>query len=219
LSPVRVKREGQPGFLYRDVPVTLIVSFIRSFINHPASQLTEQKPILDYVGWLQGKGLLDWDVVVISLSKNQENTIELHLQDQTIISQRRTVSYSPGNGVEFNKRRVASRGHEKAGLLEEDISEAESEYKLNNPDKKNIPDSVYRGKRNKPLLMLHVFDCRKQEDPEISLFPEGIIAYGISFPGMAGSRRPERLVEYIVNTVWWDSNYGELLDEEDEIFE
>jgi len=120
----------------------------------------------------------------------------------------------------LKKRRLASRGHEKAGISKHDIKIAESTYLSDNPDKKNFPDSIYRAMRTKPLLMLHVLDCHKpageSESVGSSLFPDGIVAYGISFPGEAGSRRPKKLVEYMVNTVWWNSNYADLLDEEEE---
>ena len=156
-----------------------------------------------------------WDVVIISLQKKGGNNLKVLLPDLTVISQRRTISAFPGNGIALNKRRVASRGHEKAGLTKLEIHDAETTYLLNNPGRKNYPDSIYRGKRKKPLLMLHILDCRKKAEPDVQLFEDGIIAYGISFPGEAGSRRPERLVEYVVNTVWWDNNYSDLLDEED----
>ena len=216
LSEVPVETEGQPGYLYQNIPVSQIIPFIQSFINHPASQLTESKPIIDYAEWLQGKGINKWDVVLISLSKNHDSNVTVELPNQTIITQRRTVSEFAGNGIVLKKRRLASRGHEKAGLQKEVILELESNYRLNNPERKNIPDSIYRGKRDKPLLMLHVLDCRKKEAPDTPLFVDGLIAYGISFPGEAGGRAPERLVEYVVNTVWWDSNYSDLLDEEEE---
>ena len=128
---------------------------------------------------------------------------------QHIISQRRTVFDSQvGRGIELNKRRLASRGHEKAGLANEEIKAAESKYLTDHPGKKNFPDSIYRAKRKKPLLMLHVLDCRP-------VLPEKVVAFGISFPGEAGSRRPEKLVEYVVNTVWWRNNYADLLDQDE----
>lgn len=219
LSETVVETAEQPGYLYRDVPVPAIAHFIDSYINHPACQLTESKPIIDYVEWLRSKGIGRWDVVVISLSPKHNSNLRMDFSGQTIISQRRTVSDYPGNGIELNKRRLASRGHEKAGLMKQEISEAESEYKLNNPESMNFPDSIYRRKRKKPLLMLHVLDCRKKDDPENTLFQEGIIAYGISFPGDAGSRSPEKLVKYVVNTVWWNTNYADLLDEEEDFVE
>jgi len=205
---------GQPGFLYKNIPVSVVSDFIRSFNNHPASQLTEQIPILDYAEWLEKKGIETWDIILISLSKNTDNNLEIDVVDKHVISEQRKVSDFPGNGLELNKRRLASRGHEQSGLTDEEIEIAKIEYRKDHPDKKNFPDSIYRAKRKKPLLMLHVLDCRKKEE-ERSLFPEGIIAYGISFPGEAGSRRPERLVEYVVNTTWWRHNYADLLDDEE----
>ena len=61
--------------------------------------------------------------------------------------------------------------------------------------------------------MLHLLDCRLDDNP---LFENGVSAYGISFPGEAGSRRPQKLVEYVVNTTWWQNEYLDLLEEEDE---
>lgn len=215
LVKLPVQQDNQPGYLYANIPVALVTSFINSYSNHPASQLTESKPVIDYAEWLQRKGITKWDVVIISLQENHGNNLKVQLPGLTIVSQRRTVTDSAGNGIALNKRRVASRGHEQAGLTEQEINDAKDRYMLNNPDQKNFPDSIYRGKRKKPLLMLHVLDCRKNSVPDVSLFEDGIVAYGVSFPGVAGRRRPERLVEYVVNTVWWDNNYADLLDEED----
>ena len=109
--------------------------------------------------------------------------------------------------------------HAKAGISQDEIKTAESKYSIEKPDGKNFPDSIYRAKRNKPLLMLHVLDCRtKPSDPKEKtspLFSGGIVGYGISFPGEAGSRTPKKLVEYMVNTVWWNSKFADLLDEEE----
>lgn len=205
---------GQPGFLYRNIPVPPIKDFLKLFINHPASQLTESRPVIDYVECLENKGYRTWDIILISLSQNIEDNLEDDIMGQHIISQRRTVLDYPGNGIELNKRRLASRGHEKAGLTKEEIEVAVTEYVKNYPGKKNFPDSIYRAKRKNALLMLHVLDCRKNEDKS-SLFPEGVIAYGISFPGEAGSRKPEILVKYEVTPLWWRNNYADLLDEDE----
>jgi len=214
ISDIVPKTVGQPGFLYRNIPVPPIKDFLKLFINHPASQLTESRPVIDYVECLENKGYRTWDIILISLSQNIEDNLEDDIMGQHIISQRRTVLDYPGNGIELNKRRLASRGHEKAGLTKEEIEAAVTEYVKNYPGKKNFPDSIYRAKREKPLLMLHVLDCRKNEDKS-SLFSEGVIAYGISFPGEAGSRKPEILVKYEVTPLWWRNNYADLLDEDE----
>jgi hypothetical protein len=56
-------------------------------------------------------------------------------------------------------------------------------------------------------------DCRGEEDE--SIFESGITAYGVSFPGEGGTKQPEKLVEYVVNTIWWKNEYLDLLDEEE----
>lgn len=214
------KEAGQPGYLYRDVPVSSIKRFIGSFSNHPASQLTEPEPLVNYSELLEESGVGLWDIIIISLSQNTASSPEIPYNGLKIIPQLRTVADSPGNGVELNRRRLASRGHEKAGLSRKDIDEAEKEFRTTWPDeKKNFPDSIYRARRTKPLLMLHFLDCRKDNEKEIPLFPEGILAYGISFPGKTGSRRPEKLVQYVVTPTWWKAHYADVLDEEDDINE
>ncbi|MDA3824185.1 MAG: hypothetical protein PF450_16450, partial [Bacteroidales bacterium] len=75
-----------------------------------------------------------------------------------------------------------------------------------------IKASECRKVRKRPLLMLHLLDCHLDGN---SINKHGIFAFGISFPGESTVRRPERLVEYVVNTVWWHNNYADLLDEEE----
>ncbi|MFP7754565.1 Z1 domain-containing protein [Thermodesulfobacteriota bacterium B35] len=218
LSGHPVTRDSQPGYLYKDIPLSKIIPFLESYQNHPASQLTERKPVLEYAEWLRNRGIDEWDVIMLSLSNKSGAPATHFFSELPIIPQKRTVSDFPGNGIELNRRRLASRGHEKAGLTKHEIAEAESSFRLEKPDEKevkNYPDRIYRAKRKKPLLMLHVLDCRKKSEPDIPLFPDGIIAFGISFPGEAGTRRPEKLVGYMVNVVWWAKNYGTLLDEEE----
>ncbi len=197
--------------IWRNVPVKYILQFIERFQNHPASQLTEKRPLRDYIGWLETEGNDKWDVVLVTLAKGRQSNIKNRVDDFPVITQKRKVTEYPGNGIALNKRRVASRGLEKTGLSAKEISLVEDNY-----SGKNIPDHAYRSVRNRPLLMLHLLDCRLNDN---SLFEQGITAYGISFPGVAGSRKPRKRVEYVVNTVWWQNEYLDLLDEEEEEYE
>ncbi len=204
------KDDAKAGYLWRDVPVNYVLQFVERFQNHPASQLTEKRPIKDYVEWLATEGTDKWDVVLVTLAKGEESSIAVPVGNFSVITSKRKVTRYPegGKDIALNKRRVASRGLEKAGLSGQEITKAENNY-----TGKNIPDYVYRGVRNRPLLMLHILDCRTDDNP---LFEQGITAYGISFPGEAGSRRPQKLVEYVVNTVWWKNEYLEFLEDEEE---
>ncbi len=199
------------GHFWTDVPAKFILQFIDRFHNHPASQITEKSPLKEYIARTNTQGEMDWDVVLVSLQNDTSGTLVQNVGNLDVISQKRTVSDYPkrgDNGIALNKRRVASRGLEKAGLSEDDVLKAKA-----NHTGKNIPDRVYRKYRSHPLLMLHLLDCRSDDD--VPLFEKGIVAYGISFPGEAGSKRPEKLVEYVVNTIWWKNEYLDLLDEEE----
>jgi len=204
------KEDAKAGHFWSNVPAIHILQFIEQFQNHPASQLTEKRPLKEYIEWLATVGTDKWDVVLVALAKGDESSIQVSIGDLSVITQKRKVNRYPenGNDIVLNKHRVASRGLEKAGLSTEAIAKAEEQYAG-----KNIPDHAYRSVRSRPLLMLHILDCRLDNVP---MFDQGVTAYGISFPGEAGSRRPEKLVEYVVNTVWWKNEYIDLLDEEEE---
>ncbi len=221
-TAARNGKEGQlsvgSGFLWHNVHVAHVLDFLGAFQNHPASQLTEQGPLQDYVQWLRdSEGLSEWDVVLIGLSADASSaegilipgcSFRIRPQHRNVLVAGDTAS---ARRIELNRRRVASRGAERAGLATEQVQEAEAEY----PHSTNIPDRAYRGKRVAPLLMLHVLDCSEQSNPDVKLFPDGIGAYGISFPGTAGTRRPRKLAEYVVNTKWWQQQYLDLIEDDE----
>jgi len=198
------------GLLWKNVPSKYVVQFIERFENHPYSQLTEAGPLIDYISWCDAGCPGSWDVVLVS-PKGSKSSILAQVGDFRVAAQVRKVKNN--RGIELNKRRVASRGLERAGLTEEEIHRAKTTYEEQNPDATNIPDHVYRGNRQ-PLLMLHLIDCQLGDNGSV-LYQQGVSAYGISFPGRAGSRRPEKLVEYVVNTIWWQNEYLDTLDDED----
>lgn len=205
------KTDSKEGYCWQDVRAEYIMQFIEHFRNHPASQLTEKRPLINYIKWLKSIGIKRWNVILVSLAKEDKTKICVEVDNFQVRSQIRKVTEYPdkgGNGIALNKRRVASRGLEKVGLSPEQVSQAEDNY-----SGENVPDHAYRSIRKSPLLMLHLLDCRVNND---RLFEKGITAYGISFPGEAGSRKPQKLVEYVVNTTWWRNEYFDLLDEEEE---
>jgi len=208
------------GYLWREIPVNIIINFIKNFQNHPASQLTEQSPLINFLNRLELDGLKSWDVVLISPDKKVSG--DMIVCDLVVNLQTRSVSKFGDKGIAINKekRRVGYAVQESAGLPLKEVQIVEKQYKLENPEKKSIPGSVYRKLREQlnwnPLLILHVLNCEEEKGSQ--LFTDGVIAYGISFPGEPGSRRPQKLVEYIVNTVWWKNEYLDLLDDEEESY-
>lgn len=205
-----------PSHCWYDVASETITSFIKSVRNHPESELTEPAPMLDYIEWLALNGHPKWDVVLCSVNKGKSQLPPYAAGKFRVQYQFRTVGYdNPLRRVWFKNRRIATVGTEKAGLTESLLQKAASLS-----EGATISDAVYRRVRHKPLLMLHLLDCHKSnssEDP--SIFEKGILGWGLSFPGQAGDGRPKKLVQYVVNTRYWEQEYGEEVEDENDIGE
>jgi len=209
---------SESDHLWIDVPSSYVVDFIKRFQNHPASQLTSPGPLTEYIEWLGKNGQSKWDVVLVSLSNIEKSQTTKDFAGYKVIAQKRQVNFGLGSSVVLNKHRVASRGQEKSGLSESQIRSAIEIFvqEQGGLEKKiNIPDYAYRSMRVKPLLILHLLQCT-EKDKETPLNQTGIGAFGISFCGETGKRRPQKLVEYMVNTVWWNSNYGYIFEDDEE---
>ena len=77
----------------------------------------------------------------------------------------------------------------------------------------HYPDWVYRKKRTRPLLMIHLIDVQSNELNELDIAPDQpVVAWGISFPG---TNKLEHRVEYVVNNTWLRENFGDDVDEDE----
>ena len=97
--------------------------------------------------------------------------------------QDRSSATRHGDAWKTRRNRVASRGDERLGLPKQSGAD-----KLG----KDLPDSYYRGIRNKPLLMLHVLG------PIGTDMEARVPAFGLSFP----PGHHQLKVEVIANRVW-----------------
>ena len=218
ISKVAAVEHVGHSFLWKSVSHSLIEGFLDSYNNHPASQLTQHKPILDYVQQVFGDEAT-WDVLLVGI-RPQLGGRSLEFGPVTVNMQSRSLNIfgdpksASGNKltIGFPRHRLASRGQEKAGIPSVLIAEAEAGY-----EKSNIPDKIYRPYRERPLLMLHLINCKEVKERNDLEFHEPIPGWGISFPGSPGSSKPKHCVEYVVNSIWWDQEYKDYLEEDDEI--
>jgi hypothetical protein len=197
------------GILWKSVPVELIKHTVESFNNHPESMLTEPAPLLAYIDEILSDGIDSFDLLLRSTKREEREFAGVVYSAEV-----RTVEdVVKDSRIAFRKRRIGSRGDEKAGLTKIETASVVDEY---GEASDNIPDKIYRRVPGKnPLMVLHLLDLRESKDGEI--LRKDVPAYGISFPGDSGDlRHPERLVEYMVNTTWWAKNYGEEVEEEEE---
>src|SRR5205814_2010085 len=100
-----------------------------------------------------------------------------------------------------DNQRVASRGVEKVGLDPAEVLAVEADYRSNENLKdgvvRNYPDRIYRARRPRPLLIVHLLVIGKASDDLSGQQP--VVAWSISFPK---TELPEDRVEYVVNTTW-----------------
>lgn len=193
------------SLLWMNVSHEQVVSFVRSFQNHPASLKTQTEPVSQYITAMASDGINSWDIVLAGKAESPQAKFEY--AGGYVYPQTRSAEPSdadpPSLRVSGERARVGSRGVEKYGIPKPEIKQAEEEFKANHPDVKNYPDRCYRAIRKRPLLMIH---------PLALKCPEGIVnvlAYGMSFPGATTSRRIKARVQYQVNTVWWNTYYGD----------
>jgi hypothetical protein len=199
------------GWLWESVPSALAKGVVTAFQNHPECILTSREPLLEYIEWLEDNGQKSFDILLRSSGNS-----DFRVGDLPIGRIKRTVLSATSSRIEFSKRRVASRGDERAGLSQEAIETIERAYAETNPGK-SVPDKEFRKYRQlagrPPLLMVMFAGIRLKDDDPIK---ETVAAYGIGFPGDPGSqRRAKKLVQYRVNTVWWQKNVLTAEEEED----
>jgi hypothetical protein len=204
---VSAKLEAGLGWLWKSVSPGIIKTAVQAFENHPGCLLTYPEPLIQYIEWLVSSSNARFDVLLRSV---QDGKAYYDVAGRKIAPIKRTVVTLDDATIEFSKRRVASKGDERAGLTPEQIKEVKENYKGD-----NIPDKEYRkvAGRN-PLFMIQFAKVRTKEESPHNYIE--VPAFGISFPGDAGSAtRPAKLVEYVVNTKWWEQNY-DLPDEDPE---
>jgi hypothetical protein len=206
-------------YYWRCVPSEHILEFLGKYINYIASYKTEAGPLQEYVGWLDDRGLSTWDILLVSpVDSDSYSNISKTVAKLKIRAQKRQMDTSSSNakenGVTLYKRRVGTPALERAGLSQAQIADAERRYREEHPETKTIPGYAYQNHRERPLLMLHVLDIQTKDGNP--LFDDGIAAYGIVFPRVDGAVRPEKLVQYVVNTVWWKSTYDDMLEDADD---
>jgi hypothetical protein len=212
--------ESEPeGYLLRDVPVDLVKSFIAAFRNHPLSILTEPGPVVRYIEDREESELSLWDVLVPSLNSPEDKRPDNSLGIPVFCPTRTAGKRSTETTLRItNKQRVSSRGIEKAGLDRASIAEAERAYRegkgIPESPRPNYPDLIYRGRRERPLLILHLLRIRREDDTEEQKVAQPVVAWSISFPQTS---RPEERVEYVVTATWMKENYRD--DFEPEEFE
>ncbi len=183
------------------VDKTLIVQFLRRFVSHPLNLKLQSTGLADFIEASNDNKLLEWDVAIPSGSAGKHELVNgfvVHLRERKILVEHEKRSIL----VNEKKMRVGSPADEKAGLSEEDIIQADLDFRSipENASKQTVPASSYRRLRKRPLLLLHLLKPTVGNPPSDFPLPGGIalVAIGLSFPSLdVASQR----VKYRINLV------------------
>jgi hypothetical protein len=196
---------GNP--LWTAIPKEYVVSLLRSFDVHPLNITFQAKELADFIEGTTEPALQTWDVVM-----PQGDADPITIAGITIKPSVRKVTTDEGSIlVSGRSARVASRGIEREGLPTALVDQLAKAYKEANKGK-SVPDRVYRQRRERPLLLLHVL---KATHPQ-KTFPEELVALGLSFPEFDDSDIARRVI-YRVNLVAWRGLAETEVDDELEV--
>ncbi|WP_426731184.1 Z1 domain-containing protein [Myxococcus faecalis] len=230
--------ETQPAGprIMRGVHRQVIANLLRNF-KVPETEFRFQPDAIAALLDRMPAGLMEeWDVAI---PEGEGALIPLgHRQFKRL---KRKVRMDPPGVLEVSgaKRRVGSRGVEKAGLTVEEtekarrlaheaevVMAAEEGRKAKPPDEINIADKFYRAVRSRPLLLIHVLEPElemSQEDfsgsevrsglPDLS--DGALVAIGLSFPRLDAGIT-QTLARYKINVVKWREMFSSSLEPGDD---
>jgi hypothetical protein len=194
------------SFLFRDVPVNMVVEFMEGFRNSEYSILSDPGLILDYIRPRDDNELKDWDVLFVGLQHRQREPDTFAIaNDLYIRCQKRTpdTAATRSDVLVHRKQRIASRPIEDIGLPDEKKVEAENEFHAEKTNaKKQFPDRIYRAKRKKPLFIVHFIQyVDPGNEPAVLKYEKDapVMAWSISLPPTS---LPQTTVEYRINAIY-----------------
>ncbi|MEQ9090543.1 MAG: Z1 domain-containing protein [Balneola sp.] len=183
---------GGNHLLWENIPFSIIMDFVESFQNHPESNLTDSITVKQYVEDLAKEdGIKNWKVLFAN--PNSKSELDTEYDELKIINPGlRSTTTQITAGIMLSQRKLAPGNFDRIDLEDDEIRES-------------------------PLLMVHLLDCRLKNEPHAPIFPSGIAAYGISFPGEKDGKRIKKLATYQVNTVWMREQYDEEIETDEDL--
>ncbi|WP_291365236.1 Z1 domain-containing protein [Acetobacter sp. UBA5411] len=192
----------EKGWFIPDVDVGKVDEFLLRFKAHKSARKRKADAV-EYLLKIAPK-FSKADVLLISKGPGDPAAYRLGAQDRT------AEKDATPDKWQVSGYRVASRGDEKLGLTDDQISAAEKLASEDAKSKKKKPSDVhYRMVRKKPLLIIHVLE--PTENPAFAGYR--VPAWGLSFPdGLYGA---DFEIEVIANKVWMEEMYGSMDDDPD----
>lgn len=180
--------------IWRRVPKRFVAGLLRNFAVDPANVKFQAKDLATFVENTSESFLQEWDVVIPQGRGNATTLAGIPVRP----TERTVRVYSNSVLVSGKSARIASPGIEQEGLQPEMVNDLIAKYRESEPDK-TVPDYVFREKRPRPLLLIHVIKpLPKGNETGVTL--PNLLALGLSFRDFDDSDVAKQ-VEYRINLV------------------
>lgn len=224
------KKSGKGAYIVRDVPKSLISSFVGGIVCSKMNPSFNEEYIKDFIDDINTIGLDYWDIVFQGGESEMHFDIE-GLEELTCAG--RAIHIEHNAVVVSSRRRLLNTSAGKLALSEEQIAKAVSACKAKWEEDgfsidRTIPSKAYSEylPNRKPILIVMLIvpkPPKENEDEEQKLIKfrsdlgqSYIAAFAMGFPGVKGV---DKAKHYKVNKVYYTQNLmdePEELDDEDE---
>lgn len=227
IDPVQIRqgsRSEWKGFLWRDAKAADVIEFLTTYRTHPGGYKVNSAQLAEFIQAMTLDGELDeWTVALIGTADGSDGTVYELSDSMRIRMLIRKNNKEPGGGG-YSIGRLLSPRDESIDADEATWTAALTLTKAawcadparfgttNEPDSPSGvalrkvrglgADGVAANPR-RGLLLLYLLDPAKK-GADLGDGAPPVVAFGISFPGSNSGRK----VEYKVNNVLWEAEYG-----------
>ena len=223
IDPVRTRngsRSEWRGYLWNEVRAADVMDFLRAYRTHPDAYRVNSALLAEFIESMIGdRELTDWTVALIGggvgrqqaisgdirlqmLERKQESGGDMRYSIKRLMSPRDEAidldEKAWNAALEVTRQAWHADAARNKGDKEPDVPSGPAVRKVRGFGAPGVPATPHKG-----VLALYVLDPLKANTHFPSDTPP-IVAFGISFPGSNSGRK----VEYKVNNVLWEQEYG-----------
>jgi hypothetical protein len=203
-------------YTWDNVSGEAVVDFLTDYITHETARKVRSSVLNKYIkARMADNELVEWTIALISIEEKIEKDTPFYIADLAIGLTERSRVNDPSDS-KYRIRRLVSPRDEYIDMSEEERSQAlketqviweEHKDKSKSKDIPNLPSGQII-RRIRPairgLLLLYVlkYESASLPDPHVP-----IVGFAISFP--KSNRGEEAAVEYVVNNVYWQQEFGD----------
>ncbi|MFB2973139.1 Z1 domain-containing protein [Aerosakkonema sp. BLCC-F183] len=199
-------RQEKHNYIWEQVPPEKVINFLLGYQSHDNCRLANTSLLVKYIKAQLPHELISWTVVLIS-NNRAKNKINI-AGNEVGLTLRKDASPESSQEYRLIKSRLLSPTDEWLDLSEEtrneilEITQQRRAEAGKPPSSSNTPDGkILRSKRSPKNGLLLLYSLDPQEiNSEIP-----VIGFVISFP----DSKKAQMVEYKVNNVYWQEEFGQ----------